>query len=87
MQSDRDFLFLGFGESSVSLYQGNLNSMNYIDTVIFPEARKVMRDKKEIDSWNVLKTKRIISFGAVEWLDLLFWQFYKRKQLVLMMVC
>ncbi len=69
MQSDRDFLFLGFGESSVSLYQGNLNSMNYIDTVIFPEARKVLSDKKENDSWNALKMKRIISLGAVEWLD------------------
>jgi hypothetical protein len=69
MQSDRDFLFLGFGESSVSLYQGNLNSINYIDTVIFPEARKILRDKKESDSWNVLKMKRIISLGAVEWLN------------------
>jgi hypothetical protein len=69
MQSDRDFLFLGFGESSVSLYQGNLNSMNYIDTVIFPEARKVLLDKKETNTSSVLKMKRIISLGAVEWLD------------------
>lgn len=67
MQSDRDFLFLGFGESSVSLYQGNLNVMNYIDTVIFPEARRVLRS--ENDSHKALKMKQIISYGAVEWFD------------------
>jgi hypothetical protein len=69
LQFDRDFIFLGFGEGSVSLYKGNFHTMSFVDTIFFPEAQKILSDKNEIDSWKIVKTKRVISLGTADWLD------------------
>jgi hypothetical protein len=69
MQSDRDFLLLGFDEGAVSLYHGNLHSMNYVDTILFPESMRALRDESEMNLSKKLKLKRIIATGAIEWLN------------------
>lgn len=69
LQVDREFLFLGISEGSASLYQGNQNSFNLIDTIIFPE---ILQKSTDLDSYEDLKKRRLRSLKydeTIEWLN------------------
>ncbi len=69
IQTDRDFVFIGLNETSASLYQGNLYAIQYIDSIMFPEAKKFLSENVDHGSIGNLKMKRIISLGTIEWLS------------------
>ena len=69
MQSDREFLFLGIGEESASLYHGNQNSFKLVETLIFPAA---LQKTAYPDSYEGLKKLRLKSLKyeeTTEWLN------------------
>jgi hypothetical protein len=69
IQVDREFLFLGIGEGSASLYQGNQNSFSLVDTIIFPA---VLQRASDSESYEELKRRRLKNSKyaeTVEWLD------------------
>lgn len=69
MQVDREFLFLGISEGSASLYQGNQNSFNLIDTIIFPA---ILLKSTDPDTYQDLKKSRLKSLKydeTTEWLN------------------
>ena len=69
IQNDREFLFLGITEGTASLYHGNQNSFNLIETIIFPEA---LQKTSYPDSYEDLKKLRFKSHKydeTIEWLN------------------
>lgn len=69
IQFDREFLLLGISEGSASLYHGNQNSFNLLDSVIFPTA---LQNSTGPDSYEDLKKYRLRSikyYETLEWLN------------------
>jgi hypothetical protein len=69
MQVDREFLFLGIGEGSVSLYQGNQSSFNLVDTINFPA---VLLKSTAPNSYEDAKKRRVKSLEngeTLEWIN------------------
>lgn len=69
MQADREFLILGIGENSASLYQGNQNSLSLIDTVIFPKSSEGREDFGYYSDLKKLHLRKLRRDDTLEWLN------------------
>lgn len=79
IQVDREFLFLGISEGSASLYYGNQNSFNLLDTIIFPTK---LQNSTDPDTYDDLKKRRLNGLKysqTIEWLN--EWLFSLTKDL------
>ncbi len=69
MQVDREFVFLGIGDGTASLYQGNQNSFHLVDTVIFPEVLREVADSGSHAEFKLNRKKNLKFDETVKWLD------------------
>lgn len=66
MQIDRDFLLLGLENGAASLYQGNQQTFQFVDAVLFPEALGTREQAKDYSS---LKRERLKAYKLEETLS------------------
>lgn len=69
MQVDREFLLLGISEGFASLYQGNQESLQLVDTILFPAG---LLNSSDSDTYVELKNRRLRKMRydeTLEWLN------------------
>ena len=73
MQSDREFLLLGVSGDAAHLYWGNQNSMQKVDSILFPEffkQKELLEDYLSLKKSRQNRMKREETFAWLsEWLD------------------
>jgi hypothetical protein len=77
MQSDREFLILGIGEASASLYQGNQNSLSLIDNLIFPKGTEVQEDFFNYIDLKKVRLEKQRQDDTLEWLNEQLYKLFK----------
>jgi hypothetical protein len=69
MQVDREFLFLGINKDSVSLYQGNQNNFQLLDTHYFSNSLLEITDPKKLGALKKYRLKGLKNDRAYQWLS------------------